>query len=322
MGAALCGCTPVVIPAGPPTGESRLDGQTFVMADGARLPVQAWLPAAAPRAVLVGLHGFGDYSRNAFELPAPAFTAAGIALYAYDQRGFGAAPHRGFWPGTATLVADCHAVTRLVAARHPSLPVFLMGESMGAAVVLVAAQAPGAPPVQGCILLAPGIRGRASMSGFSRTTLEIASRLIPAVGFSGAAPGFSPSDNQEALRRWSRDPLTAKEYRVDFVYGLVELMDQALQAAATFTGPALLLYGAHDRIVPKAPMRRLLETLPQRPSLCIAYYREGHHLLLRDLDRATVIHDLLAWMADPAAPLPSQADLAAAAWLAKRDEDG
>ncbi|MEN0073814.1 MAG: alpha/beta fold hydrolase [Paracraurococcus sp.] len=317
---ALGGCTPVVMPAGPAIEAPRLDGDAFVMADGVRLPYEAWLPTAPPRAVLVGLHGFGDYSRNAFALPAPDLTAAGVALYAYDQRGFGAAPHRGLWPGTATLAADCRAVTRLVAARHPGIPLFLMGESMGAAVALVAAEGTDALPVRGYVLLAPGIRGRASMSDFSRATLDLAARLIPAVGFSGAAPGFSPSDNQEALRRWSRDPLTAKEFRVDLVYGLVDLMDAALRAAADFAGPALILYGAHDRIVPDAPMRRLIETLPRRPTLRFAYYRDGHHLLLRDLDRAVVIGDVLAWMADAAAPLPSRADVAAAAWLATRDD--
>src|SRR3712207_8362268 len=47
---------------------------------------------------------------------------------------------------------------------------------------------------------------------------------IPAVGFRGSAPGFAPTDNEAAMRRWSDDPLTTKEFRVDLVYGLVNLM--------------------------------------------------------------------------------------------------
>ncbi|WP_149538285.1 alpha/beta hydrolase [Siccirubricoccus phaeus] len=311
----VSGCTPVIFPSGPATTQPAQTEDAFVMPDGARLPYRAWLPEGSPRAVILGLHGFGDYSVNAFDLPAAAFTAQGIALYAYDQRGFGAGPHRGYWPGTATLAADCITATSLVAARHPGLPLHILGESMGAAVAMVAATAASPPPVAGYILLAPGVRGRKNMSEFSRTTLEIAARLIPAVGFSGSAPGFAPSDNEEALRRWSRDPLTTKIFRVDFVYGLVDLMDRALEAASRFTMPALVLYGAHDRIVPPEPMRRLLRTIPPGNGHRIAYYPEGHHLLLRDRGRAVVIADILAWLGNPAAPLPSHADTAAVEWL-------
>jgi acylglycerol lipase len=322
FGSALSSCAPVTIPSGPVTGQAALMSDSFVMSDGARLPYVSWQPNGALQAVVIGLHGFGDYSINAFGLPAPAFTAHSVALYAYDQRGFGAAPHRGLWPGVSTLVADCLAVMKLVAERHPGIPVFILGESMGAAVALVAAASPTAAPAAGYILSAPGVRGRASMSEFSRTMLEVASRLIPAVGFSGSAPGFSPSDNEEALRRWSRDPLTAKEFRVDFVYGLVDLMDHALDAASRFASPALILYGAHDRIVPPDALRRLLKAMPESARRRVAYYQEGHHLLLRDRKRALVIADILSWISDPKAALPSRADYAATEWLGSTTASG
>ncbi|WP_135468182.1 alpha/beta fold hydrolase [Crenalkalicoccus roseus] len=317
LGLGAAACTPVTIPAGPPFGPPAITRDAFIMPDGARLPYEAWLPDGPPRAILLGLHGFGDYSTNAFDLPAPLFTGHGVALYAYDQRGFGAAPHRGLWPGGDTLAGDAAAVTRLLRARHPGVPVFLLGESMGAAVLLVAATSADPPPAEGYILMAPGVRGRAGMSRFARATLEVASRAIPAVGFSGSAPGFSPTDNEAAMRRWSRDPLTAKEFRVDLVYGLVNLMDDALEAAPRFRGPALVLYGGRDRIVPERPVRRLLAALPQGGAVRLAFYPQGHHLLLRDSGRATVARDILAWMAGQEAPLPSGADEAGRRWLAE-----
>jgi acylglycerol lipase len=285
------------------------------MSDGARLPYQAWLPQGTPRAVLLGLHGFGDYSINAFDLPAPLFTARGIAIYAYDQRGFGAAPHRGLWPGSSTLAADATAVTRLLRARHPGVPVFLMGESMGAAILLVAGASADPPLVAGYVLLAPGVRGRATMSRFSRAALEVAARAIPAVGFRGSAPGFAPTDNEEAMQRWALDPLTVKEFRVDVVYGLVNLMDDARAAAPYFKGNALVLYGGQDLIVPEGPMLQFLRVFPGDGSHRLAFYPQGHHLLLRDQERASVAGDIVAWLADPDAPLPSGADIAARDWL-------
>jgi hypothetical protein len=41
-------------------------------------------------------------------------------------------------------------------------------------------------------------------------------------------------------------------------------------------------------------------------------------LLLRDHERATPIEDILFWMRNPAAALPSGGDRAAEAWLAEQ----
>jgi alpha-beta hydrolase superfamily lysophospholipase len=311
----LAGCTPVTIGSGAPAAAPAIGRDAFIMSDGARLPYQAWLPQGRPRVILLGLHGFGDYSINAFDLPAPLFTARGIGVYAYDQRGFGAAPHRGIWPGSATLANDAAAVTRLLRARHPGVPVYLMGESMGAAVLMVAATSADPPMADGYVLLAPGVRGRASMSRFSRAALEVAARAIPAVGFRGSAPGFAPTDNEEAMQRWSRDPLTVKEFRVDVVYGLVNLMDDAQAAAPYFNANALVLYGGQDLIVPERPMRQFLRALPAAGPRRLAFYPQGHHLLLRDQERALVAADIAAWLERPDAPRPSHADVAARDWL-------
>lgn len=311
------GCTPVVMPAGLADRTPGIADKAFVTADGARLPYVSWMPEGPPRAILLALHGFGDYSFNFFDIPAPLFTSQGIGVFAYDQRGFGAAPHRGYWPGTATLIGDASAIARLLALRYPGVPVFLAGESMGAAVALVTAVSADPPPVAGLILLAPGVRGRAGMGEFAKQTLEIAAHTIPAVGFSGSAPGFSPTDNPEAMRRWGADPLTLRTFRVDLVYGLVELMDRALEAAPLLRMPTLLLYGGEDRIVPEGPVRRLLRAFDPAAPLRLGFYPRGHHLLLRDQERAEVANDIIAWMASPATPLPSGADLAGRAWLAK-----
>lgn len=310
------GCAPVVMAAGLSTVETALADDVLVMADGARLPLRAWLPEnAPPRAVVLGLHGFGDHSGNAFDVPAPLLNAAGVAVYAYDQRGFGAAPHRGYWAGTPTLVADAVAAARLVRARHPGVPLYMMGESMGVAVLLVAAALPRPPPVDGYVLLAPAVRGRATMGAFAGRALDVLSWVMPAVSFYGSSPGFAPTDNDEAMERWGRDPRTLKQFRVDMLRGLVDLMDEAVAAAPRFRAPALILYGAKDKLVAGAPVRRMVRALPEAAPHRFAYYPEGHHLLLRDKNRAVVAADIAAWLVQPNAPLPSNADDAAERWL-------
>ncbi|MBW8268185.1 alpha/beta fold hydrolase [Caldovatus aquaticus] len=321
--AAAGACTPRLIPMGPAIGEPSLAEDALVMADGARLPLRKWLPEGGrpPRAVILGLHGFNEYARSFLEDPAPLFTAADVAVYAYDQRGFGQAPHRGIWAGAATLAHDAATAARLIRARHPGAPLILLGESMGASVIMVAAAAAEPPPVDGYVLLAPAVWGRGAMPALLRWLLDAAARTVPLVAFPNSAGGITPTDNLGALRRWSRDPLIIRETRVDAAKGLVDLMDEAVAAAPRFgtaslrPPPALLLYGARDRLVPADPTRRVLRTLPASARARVGYYAEGHHQLLRDRNGPLVARDILAWIEDPAAPLPSGADAAAAAWL-------
>src|SRR3546814_15118199 len=80
---------------------------------------------------------FNDYS-NAFADSGPALAAQGLEVYASDQRGFGEAPHRGLWPGVEALPGDLTTAAGLLRQRHPDLPLYLLGESMGGAVVLAA----------------------------------------------------------------------------------------------------------------------------------------------------------------------------------------
>ena len=70
--------------------------------------------------MILALHGFND-SRDQWALPAPVFAAAGIAVYAPDQRGFGDTAQRGqTWPGVAALVNDADAMARDLHRRYPT----------------------------------------------------------------------------------------------------------------------------------------------------------------------------------------------------------
>src|SRR5579871_1249683 len=119
-----------------------LTDDRYITTDGVTLPLRRWLPPGQPVAVILALHGFNDYS-NAFTLPAPALTQRGIAVYAYDQRGFGAAPQRGRWPGEMVMARDAARAATLLRRRYPDRPIYLLGESMGGAVAILAAAARG-----------------------------------------------------------------------------------------------------------------------------------------------------------------------------------
>ncbi|MGE3936875.1 MAG: lysophospholipase [Rhodospirillaceae bacterium] len=304
---AVAACAPQFMPAGPSNGPPALLDGRAVMADGAALPLRAWEPDGPPRAVIVALHGFNMHA-GLFEEPGRAWAARGIATYAYDQRGFGGAPNRGYWPGTATLTDDLSAVVALVRARHPGVPVYLLGDSMGGAVVAVALAEGGLPPVDGAILVAPAVWGRNHMNVFERGALWFFSNTLPWWTLTGEGLNIKPSDNVAFLRRLARDPQIIRETRIDAILGIVDLMDRAYDETGRAKVPTLLLYGTKDEIIPADPTFDLLRALPPDSPVRAAIYQNGYHMLLHDLEAARPLGDVAAWIADRRAPLPSGAD--------------
>ena len=298
-------CSPRVMQAGPPVVSPEIAPGHLRMADGTALPVRIWKPEGKPTAVILALHGFNDYSR-AFERPAKRLTAAGAILYAYDQRGFGDAPHRGIWAGTETLTADLRSAAALVRARHPGLPVILLGESMGGAVIITALGENDPPAADKVVLVAPAVWSRAIMPEWQSSALDFAAHSIPAAQFTGSGLGKRPSDNIDMLRELSRDKKVIKWTRVDAVYGLTNLMDAAYAAAPALHGDILILFGEKEDILPKTALSRFERRLPADGcGLRLVSYRSGFHMLLRDLQSETVLADIAAWMRDSDAPLPS-----------------
>jgi alpha-beta hydrolase superfamily lysophospholipase len=316
---AACAELPVYDPILPPLPAASLQADEIaVMPDGARLPVREWLPAGRPRAVILALHGFND-SRDAFELPGPVFARAGIALYAPDQRGFGAAPMRGRWPGSRVLTDDAAALLGWLHQRYPGVRLYAMGESMGGAVLMNLASRPDPPKVAGWILLSPAVWGRRQMGILLSSGLWLVSTTLPGLSVTGGEVHLKvvASDNRAALLRLARDPLTIRRTRFDTLRGLADLMDDAQAAAPHLPPHVLALYGEKDMIVPVKAAARAWEHMPA--DVRLGLYPSGYHLLLRDKGRMSVIRDILAWIADPSKPLPSGADHWARMWLAWRE---
>jgi acylglycerol lipase len=220
---------------------------------------------------------------------AGAFWAAGgYTTYAYDQRGFGRTLGDGVWPGTHALVSDVQDAVRLVAARHPGLPVHLVGESMGGAVALAALGDPQTPKVQSAVLIAPGLQGWSRLSALERAALWAIAHATPSEPLTGRGLGLKPTDNQERLRQMAADPFVIKRMRADAFYGLVRLMDDANTAAVLVSRPVLIVFGDKDDIAPILPAKVLAETLGRNGTLITI--PGGHHLLLHGTSNRAVFN--------------------------------
>lgn len=325
MSAAFLGaCAPTVIPEGESRQAPALTADHYVAADGTRLPLARWPAdggAGSPKVIVLGLHGFGDY-RNAFEEPAALWSRAGIETIAFDQRGFGGSPTRGRWPGTDTLVADARAVATLLRRQHPGVPLYIAGESMGGAVALVATER--GLECDGLILSAPALRSRDTFGPLFSAGLWLLAHSVPWLPAGPTSIDYQPTDNPRTLEKLRSDPMMLRQPRLDMGYGVVGLMDDARAAVEKIAVPYLMMHGMGDRIVPSGPMKSAIEVMPPRVDSKLAFYKDGYHLLLRDKEGPKVAADIVVWIGNHQARLPSGADARqsqpelAALWGARR----
>lgn len=292
---------------GPGTDEVRLADGQVIAEDGYRLPLRHWPAEGEPQAIVLGIHGFNEHG-GAFQVLAEALTPRGITLYAHDQRGFGTTAQRRLWPGHERLADDVTLLAELLSERHSEPPLYLVGLSMGGAVAILTLSGDNPPPVDGSVLIAPAVWGLEAMPWYQRLGLWLGVRLFPALSFSSSTVqrlGIEPTDDPEMKRRLAEDPLILRRARVDTLHGLSLAMDASLKAARRLPAPALILYGTEDHIIPPEAICALLERLPEEEAIRLAVYPKGYHMLTRYTKRERTEADIAAWLADPAAPLPS-----------------
>ena len=293
-GLFLLGCSPKYYPissAKPLLPE--LFGHHFMTEDGTRLPLTFWSNTQPPQAIVIAVHGFNDYQR-AFDLPADFLAKNNIYVYAYDQRGFGEAANRGAWLGGDRLQSDLLTLVNLVIQKHPTVPIYLLGDSMGGAVVTLAATAFEAPKIAGVILNAPAVWGKQTFNSFYRVGLWLLAHTLPWMEVTGSGLKITVTDNIPLLRELSLDPLMIRETRIDALYGLVGMMDTALERAPLIKQPTLLVYGLKDEVIPQNSICHFASQLTTDNK--VIFYEHGYHFLLRDLDAQKVWQDIVDWI--------------------------
>ncbi len=275
--------------------EPALAVDAFFAADGSRLGLTIWR-ADNPVAIVAGVHGMNDYA-NAFSLAAPYWASRGISTYAYDQRGFGRSPGQGRWAGAPAMKADLRAFLAAIRRDHPGTPLFVIGHSMGSAVVM-AAHRDAALDADGIILAAPGVWGGAQMPVFYRATLNLAASVAPGKKLTGESAGRQASDNIEFLRAMFEDPHVVKETRLDAVLGAVRMMGEGWDASDEIAGDFLVVYGAHDDIIPVKTMKKAAARLSG--DVDVRAYPGSWHLILADRERLGPLSDIAGWIGERA----------------------
>lgn len=271
----------------------RFDSST----DGMSIQAYRW-NTAAPRAIVVVAHGAAEHALR-YERFARALNASGIEIWAMDHRGHGqSAGPQGlgdFGPGGwDALVADIGDLIALARAAHPSLPVALLGHSMGAA----AAQqfAPDGANVIDALILSGSTAREAPKENETPLAFEPNKPFEPA-----RTPYDWLSRDEAEVDKYIADPLCGFEtQRVRPIRANpFTLADPERLRRIRPDLPVLLVAGDADPINNHLEGLRLLERRWHEAGvqrIDTRFYPGGRHEMLNETNRDEVTADVVVWL--------------------------
>lgn len=279
----------------------------WVSHDGKTMPWQSWAvpEGTKPRGVVIAVHGLSgaksDFWYLGQELPKRGYT-----VYAYDLRGQGndpVVPERGDISGEQAWERDLATFHSLVRRRHPKTPVFWYGESLGSLIALhTAADLLGnrADP-KGIILASPVAGLRMTMSGFQRFVLETAAKLTPRTRYSlGELAGVDEKKIQVTSTsthggQMAVTPHHISAFSLRLLTTIGGMLDENSDAAHRLKMPVLFVASPNDVLSSADQIQSLFAEMRSR-SKKLLWYTRSYHLLLHDVQRGEVVHDVAKWL--------------------------
>ena len=172
---------------------------------------------------------------------------------------------------------DLNAVIKMLRPSDGSR-LFLLGESMGGGVALVATARFRPEPVDGLILVEPAVRRGIRLR--LMWDVAFATLALVAPGYSRRlARGTHAQFTPVARERLGQDPRIVRFIRADAYKGLLSLADAASASTRRLRLPTLFLYGRADGIIPLRLFEQAVRDL--RPLVTALRYPEAPHLLLQ-----------------------------------------
>jgi acylglycerol lipase len=275
-------------PAGP--DEIRLTAP-----DGTSLVGSAWAPTGTPRAALLVVHGLKDHAQRYGELAA-RLGALGVAAYGFDLRGHGRSGGARAWVGRFDeYVSDVDVVVGEVGRRSDGLPLYLLGHSLGGAIV-TRYVLERSPRVAGVVLSAAGLRRPAQVSAVAVGFTKLLSTLAPHAAVV-KLPNSDFSRDPAVVEAMAADPLISQvPAPARTAAELFRTMEWIRSKEIGFSAPVLALHGTMDRLTDPEGSRGFIDRIPAR-SKALKIYPGLYHDLLHEPERASVLADIEAWLA-------------------------
>lgn len=266
----------------------------FQTRDGLELYECRWMPVGEPRAGVVFLHGFTEHTGRYREL-LETLCRHGYAVWAIDLRGHGKSQGRPIYIRSFDeYLDDLDLLLGRVRASLAGRPLFLMGHSMGAGIVLLSAME-RTPDVAGVVASAPPVRIGGNVFPLLRHLAWVLGRVFPRLRVVSLGGSML-----------SRDPKVVEDFRNDpLVYhGRLptrtgsEILRSSRRIRRGMGGlekPLLILHGTGDVLTNPEGSRRLVAEAASRDKTQ-TFYEGAYHDLFHEPEKDRVTADVIQWL--------------------------
>ncbi len=262
---------------------------------GESIRFRQWGSVQGARAVLLLVHGLGAHGAW-FEGAARELMKRGYLVLAYDQRGFGdraALPLNSYneWIG------DLVSIVKHFRQSFNQLPLFLLGNSMGALVVMGASKS---LDVDGIVICSPGFDGHPQAFSTSYKLNAIFSALFAPKRIVNLPYNLDRVTRVEAVRSFiSNDPLKKMAVPGSMLLQLLKLSKSVLASLKQVHVPVLMITAGQEKVVDNVVNLKVFQRL-SAPSKKHIEITEGWHDLMFDPLVDEVADEILNWQASMA----------------------
>jgi alpha-beta hydrolase superfamily lysophospholipase len=258
-----------------------------------RLYIRGWEPDKKAKAVVALVHGLGEHTGR-YAHVGEALTKAGYALVGFDLRGHGrSGGPRGDIPDYESLMNDIADFLGRLRVRYPKLPLFLYGHSLGGNQVLNFGLR-RRPKIQGVIATAPWLRLASKPSAAKMALARIMNSIAPGLPQKSGLETAAISHDPEIVRLYDRDPLVHDRISARLFTSAYDAGLWALDHAADFPLPLLLMHGTADRLTSAEASHEFARRAGKRATwhAWAGCYHEIHN----EPGKARVFKVMIAWM--------------------------
>ncbi len=302
-GAVMIGSRPSTGTCAEPAPAGRFTAFPVVAADGNCLQGYAWVPSGGlVKGALVVAHGLHDHARR-YEPLALALNEAGVAVYSYDQRGHGAS-------GGATqridsidqAAGDMELVLREAQLRHPGVPLFIYGHSMGGLIAArVAADQP--LPLRGAVISSAALKLPVTSSAVQLRVVAALSAVAPGLGLQALDDATLVRD-EAARASLAADPqITRDKVPARTVAAIIAGVGDIQERMDSIAVPLLILHGADDEVT-EVEGSRELAARARTADKTLRVYDGMLHDLLHEPVAGAVTKEIVAFVASHLQPMP------------------
>ena len=263
--------------------------------DGLQMYARSWTPEASPKAVVCLIHGHGEHV-NRYNHVGEAFANAGYAIQGYDARGHGqSGGPRGYTPSYETLLNDISDFLADAQKRHPGLPVFLYGHSMGGNQVMnYTLRNPQG--LRGVIVTSPWLQLFGKPGPLLAALVKLLNVIYPAYTQASGLDQKTISRDPAEVQAYATDPLVHDRITARLFTVMEEHALYALEHAAELKVPMLLMHGSADGLSSVNGSQEFAKKAGSIVTLRIwdGLYHETHN----EPEKADVIRTMTDWVGE------------------------